>query len=107
MKNLNERILVTIILLFAGIGIADAQEKSSVIITGYTYNNQSKYKIEIVKPDYEVEKKESSIQDANFFSLMKKEVDLWLSRDFELIESTSNSLGPGDQRILFVLVKEE
>ena len=107
MKNVKLILLAVLAMLFLGMGNVSAQEKSTVIITGHTYSNETKYKIETVKPDYEVEKKESSIKETNFFALMKKEVDYWLNQNYKLVEATSNSLGPVDQRIIFVLIKEE
>lgn len=106
MKNL-KMITLVMAMLFLGIGSLIAQEKSTVIITGHTINNETKYKIEIVKPNYESEKKDFSSKDASFFVSMKKEVDYWLSQNYKLVEATSNSLGPIDQRLLFVLIKED
>lgn len=107
MKKVKLMLLALVAMLFLGMGNVIAQEKSTVIITGYTYNNQTKYKIEIVKSNYEVEKKDNKVNDANFYVLMKKEVDYWLGQNYKLVACTSNSLGPVDERILFVLIKEE
>lgn len=86
------------------------QEISSVTITGFSSNNHTKYRIEIVKPNYDVEIKEFKDKDGNFHALMKKELDLWLKQGYKLVESNSNGSSPssaGIFNVMLILIKEE
>src|SRR5690606_21248213 len=99
-------ILAITALLLLIVGNISAQEKSTVIITGHTnFTQQAKYEIEIVKPNYITEKKE--YKDVHFYATIKKEVDYWVNQGYKLIETTSNSLGQVNERITFILIKEE
>lgn len=107
MKNVKLILLAVTAMLFLGMGNVSAQEKSTVIITGKTDVIGSRYEIEIIKPDYEVEKKISKSKEDNFFASMKKEADFWLGQGYKLIEATSSTVGTSSERVLFVLIKEE
>ncbi len=107
MKNTKLMLLAVTAMLFLGIGNASAQQKSTVIITGKTDLVGSRYEIEIIKSDYEVEKKISKSKEDNFFASMKKEADFWLDQGYKLIEATSSTVGTSSERVLFVLIKEE
>lgn len=82
-------------------------KKSSVIITGNNIFAGSKFEIETVKPDYEVEKKELNEKVIPFFAAIKKEIDFWLNEGYKLEDVTANTIGTGWERMMFVLIKEE
>lgn len=103
MKNVKLMLLAVIAMLFLGMNNVSAQEKSTVMISGYTYG--VKYRIEIIKPDYGIEQKEHA-KDDNILVSIKKEIDYWLNQDYKLVEATSNSLSSTGERLLFVLIKE-
>jgi hypothetical protein len=87
-----------------------AQEVSSVTITGFSWSNHTKYKIEIVKPQYEVETKEFKAKDGNFHALLKQELDVWLKKGFKIVESNSSGSTPSASatfNVMFILIKEE
>lgn len=87
-----------------------SQEISSVTITGFSSNNHTKYKIEIVNPDYTVITKEFKDKDGNFHALMKQELDVWLKQGYKLVESNSNGSTPSSAssfNVMFILIKEE
>ena len=90
-----------------GMASSYGQKKSSVIITGNNIFAGSKFEIETVKPDYEVEKKELNEKVIPFFAAIKKEIDFWLNEGYELEDVTANTIGTGWERMMFVLIKEE
>ena len=106
MKNVILVVLAIMTMLFLGMGNVNAQEKSSVIITGRTFTGGRTYRIEIVKPNYEVEVRELNFKEDNFFSFMKKEMDHWISQNYMLKEVIYTPLEAGDHSTLFVLIKE-
>ena len=107
MKKLKLIMLAVTAMLFLGTGNVNAQIKSTVMIIGKTDNIGSRYEIEVIKPDYEVEKRISKSKEDNFFASMKKEVDFWLDQGYKLIEATSSTVGTSSEKVLFILIKEE
>lgn len=104
---MNLKLVILIAVFFLGIGSTCAQLSSTVIVTGKTDVIGSKYEIEIVKPDYDVEKKFSKGKEDNFFASMKREVDFWLEKGYKVIETSTNSVGTSSERMLIVLVKQD
>lgn len=83
-----------------------AQEVSSVIITGITYGGS--IRIEIIRPDYTVEKKEfSRKENANFFVEIKRELDEWMNKGFYIDKTNSNSESALNYRYTYILIKKE
>ncbi|WP_300664821.1 hypothetical protein [Fluviicola sp.] len=105
MKKL-KMITLVMTMLFLGMSNVDAQDKSTVIISAKTYTTGSKYEIQIIKPDYEVENKLLKGKEEDFFVSVKKEVDYWLEKGYKLMEMTANSLATNHERVLIILIKE-
>jgi hypothetical protein len=105
MKSLKTITYVTI-LLFLGMSSSYGQKKSTVIISGKTIT-QAKYQIEIVKPDYVVERKDLHEKTDPFLAALKKEMDVWLNQGYKLTDVTSSTLGTTGENVMFVLIKEE
>lgn len=105
MKKLKLIMLAVTAMLFLGMGSVSAQEKSTVIISYYPYGSV-KYRIEIIKPNYEVEYKEIA-KGENGLVFTKKEIDYWLNQNYKLSEATTNALPSTGEKFLFILIKEE
>jgi len=105
MKNIKLVVLTTMTMLFLGMGNVNAQEKTSVIINCRLYYNGNCV-FETIKPDYSVEKKETSKNQGDFHVLMKQEMDIWISQGYELVDLSNTPLGTYE-RTLLVLIKEE
>lgn len=106
MKRIKLMLATVVTTLLLNVGNINAQEKSTVIITGNTWVTAKKqYEIQIVKPNYETEIKD--YQGVDLFSALKKEIDYWINQGYKLTGSTSNSLSQVSERIIFILIKEE
>ena len=97
-------VLVITVLSLVVVNVS-AQEKSTVIISYYPYGSV-KYRIEIIKPNYEVEYKEIA-KGENGLVFTKKEIDYWLNQNYKLSEATTNALPSTGEKFLFILIKEE
>lgn len=84
-----------------------AQEASTVIISGRTYG--TKTIIEIIKPDYSLETKESDRKEEKHLLVeIKKELDFWINEGYKIEQANSNG-GSGllDYRYTYILIKVE
>lgn len=103
-------LIILFLMLFVSVN-SISQNISSVTINGLSYRNSSKYTIEIVNPQYEVETKNFKSRDGNFYVLMKKELDIWLSKGYKLESTSSNGYSTSTDlpefNLTYILIKEE
>jgi hypothetical protein len=105
MKNVKLFLSTVIAFLVVGISTVSAQQKQSVIVSQSLLNTGAI--IEVIKPDYSVDKQSFSKKDENTSVVLKKELDKWLKQGFEIKSTTSVAAGPFLYTVSYVMVKEE
>lgn len=105
MKNVKLFLSTVVVFLALGTSTVNAQQKQSVIITElYLYNNIT---MEVVKPDYSIDKKEYSIKEENPSVVLKKELDKWIEQGYEVTESSMATTYNNYYRIIYFLTKKD
>ncbi|MEO9257923.1 MAG: hypothetical protein ABI207_06050 [Crocinitomicaceae bacterium] len=105
MKNVKLFLNTVVVFLALGISTVNAQQKQSVIISEICFN--SNITIEVIRPDYSIDKQEYSKKEDNASVVLKKELDKWINQGFK-IQSTTTQVGTTVLIIFtYVLVKED
>lgn len=104
MKKISSITLLTLLMLMVSFQ-GFAQESSTVIIKGESYGS-GVVKVEIIKSDYSVERKEyHRKEERNMLVELKREVDKMIEKGYSIKEvSTSGSFTEFYK--IFVLIKE-
>jgi hypothetical protein len=105
MKNVKLFLSTVVAFLVVGISTLNAQQKQSVIISEKVAG--AKTTIEVIKPDYTVDKQSFSLKEDNGSVILKKELDKWIEQGFEIKSTTSVSDSPVLFNVSYVLIKEE
>mgnify|MGYP001032214811 CR=1 FL=1 len=105
MKNVKRMLLTITAMLLLGIGSVYSQEQPSVIVSLSVSKHD--VTIETINPDYSIDKKSYSDKEENISVVLKKELDSWILKGFEIKESTSVPYSPGWYTVSYFLVKKE
>lgn len=104
MKKL-KLVLVAVVVMLLGMGNVNAQEKSVLIKVDLSVANSN---IITIQPNYEVSINEykitKTLSENDFFILVKKELDKWLSQGYVLSDTQTPSYR---DYIIYVLTKKE
>ena len=105
MKKLKLALIATVVLLFLGMGSANAQVKS-VMISGHLWAVDREFSITTITPNYEKQENKYK-RDKDFQITLKEEIDKWLLQGYEINSSSIASGSNVNYQIIYVLTKKE
>lgn len=108
MKNIKVLLLATMTMLFLGVGNSYTQE--TTIVSGFVYSPTNiEFSISVVDSKYEKKEVKYYKSDGkDFLITLKQELDGWLSKGYEIIDSNSASTTTtSNYRVTYILIKKQ